>query len=188
MNECAVITRRSASGRRPVRYALDSGWITHTGPRITDAAGFDLKIMRAAGSRFLKLPGIRAVGRCELNIPAEAAILALKVEPGKTPKIVAVPNTLDALQAALGGDIEVVGLDANASLVCNGEGKLLGLPANRQVGSDTIAGTFLIVGAEDGEFCSLSDADAAYYAERFAQPLPSFTEPDQPAQWEFYVL
>ena len=112
-------------------------------------------------------------------------INVLKVEPGQTPKMIAMPNTLEAFQAAVGGYIEVLRLDANALLVCNEEGKLIDLPANRQVDGDTIAGTFLIAGDEDGDFCSLSDADAAYYAERFAQPIPV---PDGPTKWEFHVF
>lgn len=118
----------------------------------------------------------------------EKGIRVLKVEPGTAPEIVTMPNTLDAFQEAVGGCIETVGLDANTVLVCNEEGKLTGLPANRQAGGDIIAGTFLIVGAEDGEFCSLSDADAAHYAEQFAQPMPSCSEPEKPTRWEFYVL
>ena len=95
------------------------------------------------------------------------------------------PKTLDAFQAAVGGYIEAVTLDANAVLVCNEVGKLTGLPANRQVGGDTIAGTFLIVGAEDGAFCSLPDEDAAHYAEVFAQPMSTL---DAPTTWEFHVF
>lgn len=95
------------------------------------------------------------------------------------------PNTLEAFQEAVGGDIETVGLDATAILVCNETGKLIGLPANRRLDDDVIAGTFLIVGAEDGEFCSLSDADAAHYAEKFAEPLPV---QEDPTTWEFHVF
>lgn len=115
-------------------------------------------------------------------------IRVLKVEPGKVPEAVTVPNTLEALQAVVGGYIETVGLDANALLVCNEEGKLLGLPANRQVAGDIIAGTFLVVGSDDGEFCSLADADMAHYAEQFAQPMPLYGSPDEPTQWEFHVF
>lgn len=115
-------------------------------------------------------------------------IKVLKVAPSQAPERITMPNTLEAFQEAVGGYIETVGLDANAVLVCNEEGKLSGLPANRQVGGDTIAGTFLIVGAEDSEFCSLSDADAAHYEERFAQPMQSCGEVDRPTQWEFHVF
>lgn len=115
-------------------------------------------------------------------------IQVLKVEPGRTPERVTMSNTLEAFQAAVGGYIETVGLDANATLICNEEGKLTGLPANRPLGGDIIAGTFLIVGSDDGEFCSLSDADMAYYAEQFAQPMPSYGSPEEPTQWEFHVF
>ena len=73
-------------------------------------------------------------------------------------------------------------------LVCNEEGKLRGLPANRRVGGDTIAGTFLIAGSADGEFCSLSEEDAARYAGQYAEPMPTYGGPDEPTQWEFHVL
>lgn len=112
-------------------------------------------------------------------------IQVLKGEPGQAPKIVTMPNILEAFQTSVGGYIEAVGLDANATLVCNEEGKLIGLPANRQVGGDTIAGTFLIVGVEDGDFCSLSDAGAAHYAEKFAEPMPV---QEGPTTWEFHVF
>lgn len=153
-----------------------------------DATDFDLGIMREAGDRFLKQPGIRAMGAKQLCIPTCEQIRALRVKPGKAPEAVTMPNTLEAFQAAVGGYIEVVGLDANAALVCNEEGKLIGLPANRQVGVDTIAGTFLIVGSDDGEFCSLADTDMVHYAERFAHPMPSYGSPDEPTRWEFHVF
>lgn len=95
------------------------------------------------------------------------------------------PNSLESFQAAVGGYIEAVGLDANAVLLCNEEGKVIGLPANRRLDDDVIAGTFLIVGAEDGEFRSLSDADAAHYAEKFAEPMPV---QEGPTTWEFHVF
>lgn len=112
-------------------------------------------------------------------------IQVLKIVPGQVPETVTMPNTLDAFQAAVGGDIEAVGLDANVVLVCNEEGKLMGLPTNRELNGDIIAGTFLIVGAEDGDFCSLSDADAAHYAEKFAEPMPV---QEGPTTWEFHVF
>ena len=112
-------------------------------------------------------------------------IQVLKIVPGQAPETVTMPNTLDAFQAAVGGDIEAVGLDANAILVCNEAGKLIGLPANRELNGDIIAGTFLVVGAEEGEFCSLSDADAAHYAEKFAEPIPV---QEGSTTWEFHVF
>ena len=75
----------------------------------------------------------------------EDAIQVLKVEPGKAPKIVTIPNTLEAMQQMVGGYIEVIPLD-DVCLVCNEEGKLMGLPGNRRLGNDVIAGTFFLAG------------------------------------------
>ncbi len=137
-----------------------------------DASGFDLEIMNRSGDRFLREEGVRCIASSELRIPAGEHVHILKVEPGKAPELVAVPNTLDAYQAEVGGNIEVLELDGGVCLICNEAGKLLGLPVNRQVGSDIIAGTFLIAGDADGAFCSLAEADAAHYAEVFALSTP----------------
>ncbi len=155
----------------------------------TDASDLDLEIINRTGDRFLNERGVRCVGGpYQMTIAACKNIHALRIEPDKVPEAVVIPNTLESLQVEVGGYIEVLGLDCGVCLICNEEGKLLGLPANRQVGGDIIAGTFLIVGEADGEFCSLADSDAAYYAEKFAQPLLSCSGPDEPTQWEFHVF
>lgn len=153
-----------------------------------DAEGLDMAVIREAGEAFMKRPEVRPVWSHQLAVPVHEQIRVLKVEPGKAPEEVTMPNTLEALQAAVGGDIEAVGLDADACLVCNELGKVIGLPANRRVNGDIIAGTFLIVGSTDGDFCSLSDEDAAYYDRELSEPMPSYNGPDQPTQWEFRVL
>lgn len=155
----------------------------------TDACAFDLEIMNRAGDGFLNERGVRwTCGMYQMTIPVQEQIRVLRFEPGKAPEEVTISNTLKAFQSAVGGYIETLGLDGGAVLVCNEEGKLRGLSANRRVGGDTIAGTFLIAGSADGEFCSLSDEDAARYAQEFAQPLMSYGSPDEPTQWEFHVL
>lgn len=112
-------------------------------------------------------------------------IRVLKIDPGKAPYIAVLPNTLDALQAAVGGLIEIVYLGSNLVLICNEEGKLMGLPVNRRLGNDIIVGTFLIAGVKGYDFCSLSDADIIYCANCFAQPLRFFGGPDNPTKWWF---
>ena len=62
-----------------------------------------------------------------------------------------------------------------------------GLPANRRVGSDTIAGTFLIAGSSDGGFCSLSDEDATRYGREFAQSI-SEPCPEGLKEMTFYIM
>ena len=146
-----------------------------------DASEFDLEIMNRTGDRFLDERGVRcAGGPCQMIISTCETIRALRVRPGRMPEIIDIPNVLDALQAEVSGYIEVLGLDRGVCLICNRERKLRGFSANRQVGGAIIAGTFLIAGEADGEFCSLSDTDAALYAEEFAQPLPSCSDPGKP--------
>ena len=91
----------------------------------------------------------------------ESEITILKVEPGKIPETVAIPNTLDAMQEVVGGYIEVIPLN-DVCMVCNEEGKLIGLEGNRRVGRDIISGTFFLAGDTDyGEFCSLTQEQRA---------------------------
>ena len=71
-------------------------------------------------------------------------IRVLKIEPGRPPEEVKMANTLEDLQEAVGGLIEVVTLDSDVCLICNDEGKLIGLPGNRRLRGDIIAGTFVI--------------------------------------------
>ena len=153
-----------------------------------DADELDMKIIREAGNQFLKQPGVYPVCTRQMCVPVHEQIRVLKVEPGRLPEEITMPNTLKAFQAAVGGYIEVLDLGGDALLVCNEEGKLAGLPANRCVCGDTIAGTFLVVGSAEGEFCSLSDEDAVHYAREFEHPLPVYGEPDTPTQWEFHVF
>lgn len=98
-------------------------------------------------------------------------IRVLVVEPMKLPQLRVIPNSLDSLQALVGGYIEVVSPfpGDSAVLVCNEEGKLLGLPLNRSVGDDIIAGTFVIVGSDPktGSFVSLTNRQVERYSRMF---------------------
>lgn len=120
----------------------------------------------------------------------EPDIRVLKVEPGQAPVAITMPNTLKAFQEAVGGLIECLVLGEGACLICNEEGKLLGLPGNRWLENDPIAGTFLVVGDDgSGAFSSLSDAMLQQYAEQFAVPdlfMPG--EPEQNTGFEFITL
>ena len=63
-------------------------------------------------------------------------------------------------------------------MICNEEGKLLGLPLNRALRDengeiyDAIAGTFFICGAlaDSENFTSLTDEQVDYWLKRFAKP------------------
>ena len=56
----------------------------------------------------------------------------LIVEPGKEPRPATVEDTLEAFQQIVGGPIEAgCYLPQRVMLICNGEGKNMGLPPNR---------------------------------------------------------
>ena len=55
----------------------------------------------------------------------------LMVEPGKSPYAAEIESGLKSLQAAVGGDIQAVyPYEDPVALICNDEGKLMGLPLN----------------------------------------------------------
>lgn len=106
----------------------------------------------------------------DLDHIKEERIKVLVVEPHQRPRIEFIDNTLDAKREVVQGRIEAVELSDTASLICNEEGKFIGLEANRRLGDDVIVGTFLIVGTDGSEdFCSLSDEDMELYMEKFGQ-------------------
>ena len=104
-------------------------------------------------------------------------IKVLMVAPGEHPKEVVLENNLDALQKAVSIDcdyqglIEAISLEKGVCIICNEEGKLLGLEGNRRLGSDIIAGVFYVVGEDKcGNFVSLTEAQMEYYTKRFWEP------------------
>ena len=104
----------------------------------------------------------------------DKVIKVLKVEPKKAPEIYLLKNELESLQKAVSigaeytGLIEIINLDRGVCLLCNEEGKLIGLEPNRRLGNDIICGVFYIIGEDEtGELSSLSEEDAEFYAEYF---------------------
>ena len=111
-------------------------------------------------------------------------IKVLMVEPGEHPKVVMLKDDLDSLQKAvsIGSDyqglIEFVSLGNGDCLMCNEEGKLIGLEGNRRLGNDILVGVFYVMSENDeGELLSLTDEKIWYYSERFWEP-ESFTQRD----------
>lgn len=104
------------------------------------------------------------------SIMNENEITVLKVEPGKAPEQVTIPNTLKAMQELVGGHIEVINYQG-ACLICNENGKLLGLEPNRRIGQDVITGTFFLANSDlEGSLYSLNEEDLAHFQQQFAQP------------------
>ena len=75
-------------------------------------------------------------------------------------------------------------------LVCNEEGKLMGLEGNRRVGGDIIAGTFFLAGDNrEGDFCSLTREQLERFGQMFAQPESiQLSEVEETMRIEFYSM
>ena len=108
----------------------------------------------------------------------EPVIKVLKVEPDKSPELIEMENELEAMQAIVGGYIEVYPIEEGVAIVCNEEGKMNGLELNRPIYHggqivEIIAGTFFIAGDDIsiGEFVSLTDKQIAKYSKQFHDPV-----------------
>ena len=104
-------------------------------------------------------------------------ITVLMVEPGKHPKVTTLKDDLDSLQksVSIGADyqglIEFVRLGNGDCIMCNEEGKLIGLEGNRRFGDDIFTGVFYVMSeTADGDLKSLSDDKIKLYSERFWEP------------------
>ena len=95
----------------------------------------------------------------------------LMVEPGKSPYETEIEGGLESLQAAVGGDIQATyPFDDLVGLICNDEGKLLGLPLNRPLwdGADVLAGPGFLAGCDnEGNLTSLPQSAMDFYKEKF---------------------
>ncbi|MBM6663685.1 DUF3846 domain-containing protein [Flavonifractor plautii] len=93
----------------------------------------------------------------------------LVVEPQKPCRVQEIESLPD-MQQLVGGDIEAVyPFQEPVALVCNADGKLLGLPMNRPLLDkdylpyDIIRGTFFVAGLGQEEFISLTDEQIQRY-------------------------
>ena len=101
----------------------------------------------------------------------------LVIEPLKEPYVKDIPNTLEAKQEIVGGLIQAIyPFDhPEIALICNDEGKIMGLPLNRALldadGNivDIVAGTFFLCSAptDSENFASLTDEQIEKYKKRF---------------------
>lgn len=87
----------------------------------------------------------------------------LAVMPGEAPEEMEIDGTLEAMQQIVGGLIQALYPWADpVALVCNDEGKLLGLEPNRYLMNeegevyDMICGPFFICGLGREDFASLT--------------------------------
>ena len=105
----------------------------------------------------------------------------LMVEPQKEPYAAEIPAGLKGLQMAVGGFIEAVyPYEEPVALICNEEGKLMGLDLNRALRDedghiyDVLAGPFMVVGLGEEDFSSLPDDLMQKFEQKFHTPEEFF--------------
>lgn len=78
-------------------------------------------------------------------------------KPYEAPYTADIENELETLQGIVGGHIECVPLPGvpGTTIICNEEGKLLGLAPNLLIGGDVICGTVAVAGIDGEEFAGL---------------------------------
>ena len=110
----------------------------------------------------------------------------LVVEPMKTPTVQEIDGSLRSMQELVGGTIQAVyPFNDPVALVCNDEGKLLGLPWNRAltddhgVPYDIVCGTFFVVGIGDENFTSLTEQQIEKYKNKYSHEM-ILSVPKQP--------
>lgn len=102
----------------------------------------------------------------------------LVVEPERRPEERKIDGSLKSMQNIVDGLIQPIYLDDSVVLVCNDEGKLMNLPANRGLRDkdgqicDIVFGTFFLCGApgDSDHFTSLTSEQVKQYRERFYTP------------------
>lgn len=86
-------------------------------------------------------------------------IRIFRKRPGEGWQGAEIPNTLEALQKEVGGYIETVTLAKDRKtltvIICNEEGKLMGLAPNIIIGGELFVGTIIVVGVKGEKFCDV---------------------------------
>ena len=101
----------------------------------------------------------------------------LVVEPTRDPYVKEIDGSLEGMQVIVGGYIQTVEPfdDPNVLLVCNEDGKILGLPENRFLRDkdgrlyDIVRGTFFLAQSSGERLCSLADKHIQTYTRLYTR-------------------
>ena len=101
----------------------------------------------------------------------------LAVKPGEQPIKMELDGSLESMQAFVGGTIQAIYPFADpVAIVCNEEGKLMGLECNRALRDeqgaiyDILCGPFFVCGLGEEDFASLSGNQMETYYKLFEHP------------------
>ncbi|MBO5160281.1 MAG: antirestriction protein ArdA [Lachnospiraceae bacterium] len=107
----------------------------------------------------------------------KSKLKVLVVEPDKEPYVKFIEPGYRALQEEVDGTIQCTYPFADlVGIICNDDGKWMGMPLNRALRDDEgkvydiVAGTFVIAGLTEDDFCSLDDDMIEKYTHMFKYP------------------
>lgn len=113
----------------------------------------------------------------ERDAVQRSKLKVLVVEPDKEPYVKEIEPGYRSLQNEIGGTIQgVYPFTDPVSILCNDNGKWMGLPLNRALRDeegkiyDIVAGTFLVVGLTEDDYCSLDVEMLEKYSHMFKNP------------------
>lgn len=113
----------------------------------------------------------------ERDAVQKSKLKVLVVEPDKEPYVKFIEPGYRALQQEVDGTIQgLYPFSDPVGLICNDDGKWMGMPLNRALCDDEgkvydiVAGTFVIAGLSEDDYCSLDDAMIEKYTHMFKHP------------------
>ncbi len=89
---------------------------------------------------------------------AKEQIEVIIKRPGESPVKKTISNRLDSLQAIVGGCIEMVTLASDLVIICNEEGRIMGLPYNCDICGISFVGPIIFAGVNEDEFADVPEA------------------------------
>lgn len=149
-----------ATSRLEAEQMVEDMW--NAGEVVLDADHF-------VGADFVSNDGV--------EIQTEKTMDVLLVEPGQYSQMATIGTSLEAMQKAVGGDIQAIyPFEEEVAIICDEEAKLTGKPLNRALrdesGSvyDIVAGTFFICGLTEDSFGSLPKELQKKFEDKFKKP------------------
>lgn len=113
----------------------------------------------------------------ERDAVQKSKLKVLVVEPDKEPYVKFIEPGYRSLQAEVDGTIQGVYPFADpVGIICNDDGKWMGMPLNRALRDDQgtvydiVAGTFVIAGVSEDDYCSMDDSMIEKYTHMFKHP------------------
>ncbi len=113
----------------------------------------------------------------ERDAVQKSKLKVLVVEPDKEPYVKLIEPGYRSLQTEVDGTIQgIYPFEDPVGIICNDDGKWMGMPLNRALKGDDgkvydiIAGTFVVAGLSEDNYCSLGDEQIEKYTRMFKHP------------------